>query len=96
LPDGDIEVALRKPTVKNSTFGMPSCCASLLHEIGHLQLIDESRRSGRLKFAREKLAQQFALLWCNRLWSVPFHHIDPVHNAPAPEELHSLSPNGSQ
>lgn len=67
----------------------------LLHEIGHLQLIDESRRSGRLKFAREKLAQQFALLWCNRLWSIPFHHIDPVHNPPAPEELHSLSSNGS-
>jgi len=57
-----------------------------LHEIGHLQLIDKNRPSARLRFAREKLAQQFALQWCRQLWSTPFLHPDPVHNAPGPEE----------
>lgn len=36
----------------------------LLHEIGHLQVIDEDRRSERLRFARERLAQAFAMRWC--------------------------------
>lgn len=59
----------------------------LLHEIGHLQVIDENRRSARLRFAREKLAQAFAMQWCKRLWSTAFPHKDPVHNAPCSEEL---------
>jgi hypothetical protein len=63
----------------------------LLHELGHLQLIDERASSSRLKFAREKLAQAFAMEWCNRLWSKPFAHSDPVHNPPSPEELASVS-----
>jgi hypothetical protein len=58
-----------------------------LHELGHLQVINENARSDRLKFAREKLAQAFAINWCRRLWSVPFPHPDAVHNPPAPEEL---------
>lgn len=58
-----------------------------LHELGHLQPINENTRSVRLRFAREKLAQAFAMEWCNRLWSEPFHHPDPVHNPPAPEEF---------
>lgn len=58
-----------------------------LHELGHLQPINENARSLRLKFAREKLAQTFAIEWCNRLWSEPFPHPDPVHNPPAPEEF---------
>ncbi len=58
-----------------------------LHELGHLQPINENARSLRLKFAREKLAQTFAVEWCNRLWSEPFVHPDPVHNPPAPEEF---------
>ena len=58
-----------------------------LHELGHLQLSEGISRSPRLKFAREKLAQDFALHWCGRLWSEPFPHPDPVHNPPAPEEL---------
>jgi hypothetical protein len=53
----------------------------LLHELGHLQLIDE-KRSKRLRFAREKLAQEFAIRWGRRLLSEPFEHPDPVHNAP--------------
>jgi hypothetical protein len=58
-----------------------------LHELGHLQLIYEKTRSWRLKFAREKLAQDFAMEWCSRLWSEPFSHPDPVHHPPNPEEL---------
>ena len=61
-----------------------------LHELGHLQLINENTRSIRLKFAREKLAQAFAEHWCNELWSQPFPHPDPVHNPPAAEELASI------
>jgi hypothetical protein len=58
-----------------------------LHELGHLQLINEDARSHRLKFAREKFAQTFAVEWCNRLWSEHFPHPDPVHNPPTPEEF---------
>src|SRR5262249_4890838 len=35
----------------------------LLHEIGHLQVYDERRPSRRLRFYREKLAQEFADCW---------------------------------
>ncbi len=62
----------------------------LLHELGHLQLIKEDARSVRLKFAREKLAQAFAMQWCNRLWSVSFPHPDPVHSPPSTEEFVSF------
>ena len=55
----------------------------LLHELGHLQLINPRSRSLRLRHANEKLAQSFAMEWCARLWSVQFDHPDPVHNAPA-------------
>jgi len=58
-----------------------------LHELGHLQLINERSSSDRLKYAHEKLAQAFAMEWCDRLWSKPFEHPDPVHNPPSPQEL---------
>jgi hypothetical protein len=58
-----------------------------LHELGHLQLVDDRASSDRLKFAREKLAEEFAVEWCNRLWAEPFAHHDSVHNPPAAEEL---------
>jgi len=58
-----------------------------LHELGHLQLVDEDARPVRRKFAHEKLAQEFAAYWCKQLWSRPFDHPDPVHNPPAPGEL---------
>ena len=54
----------------------------LLHEIGHLQVFDARRPSRRLRFYREKLAQEFANSWRRRLWSAPFNHPDPVHNRP--------------
>jgi len=58
-----------------------------LHELGHLQLANENTPSLRLKFAREKLAQSFAVQWGNRLRSEPFVHSDPVHNPPTAEEF---------
>lgn len=53
-----------------------------LHELGHLQLIDENRRSARLRFALERRAEEFADKWRRQLWSEYFDHPDPVHNAP--------------
>jgi hypothetical protein len=53
-----------------------------LHELGHLQLVDGKAHSDRLKYAREKLAHDFAAEWANRLWSELFPHRDPVHNPP--------------
>jgi hypothetical protein len=58
-----------------------------LHEVGHLQLVDEAASSTRRRFAHEKLAQSFALTWAKRLLSEQFSHPDPVHNAPTPAEL---------
>lgn len=60
---------------------------TFLHELGHLQLVDEKTRSQRLRFAREKLAQAFAIRWQRQLWSQWFSHPDPVHNPPGVEEL---------
>src|SRR5580700_4666571 len=45
-----------------------------LHELGHLQPVNEDARSARLKFAREKIAQAFAMHWYKRLWSESFAH----------------------
>jgi hypothetical protein len=61
-----------------------------LHELGHLQLINERLRSDRLKFAGEKLAEEFAVHWCALLWSEPFAHPDQVHNPPTLEELAAI------
>jgi hypothetical protein len=58
----------------------------LLHELGHLQVVDENRPSEKLRFAHEKLAQAFAQNWCRQLWSSPFPHDDPVHNPPRLKE----------
>jgi hypothetical protein len=54
----------------------------VLHEIGHLQLINERTKSDRLRFAREKLAERFADKWRRRLWASYFDHPDPIHNSP--------------
>jgi hypothetical protein len=58
--------------------------AVFLHELGHMQLVDERRQNERLRFAREKLAQQFADAWRSALWSKHFAHSDPIHNAATP------------
>jgi hypothetical protein len=62
----------------------------LLHELGHLQMIDEKRGSDHLRFANEKLAQSFAVEWRKRLWSAPFPHADLVHNPPGVEERYAM------
>lgn len=58
-----------------------------LHELGHLQLIDEKLRNPSRKFAGERYAQEFADFWRATLWSQRFDHEDPVHNRPAPDEF---------
>ncbi len=58
-----------------------------LHELGHLQEFDVSRPSRRLRYYDEKLAQEFANSWRERLWSIEFDHPDPVHNRPHPSEF---------
>jgi len=55
-----------------------------LHELGHLQAISDAR-TDRLRYAREKLAEDFATIWRHELWSSYFGHPDPVHNRPRPE-----------
>jgi hypothetical protein len=63
---------------------------TFLHELGHLQVVDESAKSERRKFAMERRAEEFATEWRTRLWMNPFDHPDPVHNAPSHAELESL------
>jgi hypothetical protein len=62
-----------------------------LHELGHLQLVTGRSSSDRLKHANEKLAQEFAMEWCDRLWSNRFEHSDPVHNPPSLDEIASFA-----
>ena len=64
-----------------------------LHELGHLQIVDAKAKSDRLKFAHEKLAEEFATEWRGRLWAEIFDHPDPVHNPPTDEELRTLQAN---
>lgn len=56
---------------------------TLLHELGHMQIIDGD-------FASETRAQDFAHEWRGRLYSEPFDHPDPIHNAPTPDELATI------
>ncbi len=58
----------------------------LLHELGHLQIVDPSAKTDRRRFASQTLAQEFANHWRKALWSRHFDHPDPVHNAPNCEE----------
>src|SRR5262249_54371044 len=53
-----------------------------LHELGHLQVVNERTKSERLRFAREKRAQELAERWRRKLWAEPFDQTDPAHNAP--------------
>src|SRR5688572_9371852 len=56
--------------------------STLLHEIGHLQEVRPGGRSERLRFARERRAEEFEAYWRRRLWSTWFDHPDAVHNRP--------------
>ena len=63
---------------------------TLLHEIGHNQIIDSKANSLRRKYAGETKSDEFATYWRRLLWSKHFDHSDPVHNPPTKEELASL------
>jgi tetratricopeptide (TPR) repeat protein len=63
-----------------------------LHELGHLQVVHADETSERRKFAMETRAQEFAMEWCQRLWSKPFDHPDPVHNIPTKAEFDDHDP----
>jgi len=59
----------------------------LLHEVGHLQLVDPSASDSRRRFGDERVAEEFAAAWRHRLWSTPFDHPDPAHHPPAKREF---------
>ena len=59
----------------------------LLHELGHLQLINPKSKHWDRKYASETLAKDFADRWRRKLFSEPFDHPDPIHNPPTEEEL---------
>ncbi len=61
-----------------------------LHELGHLQVVDERAKTTRRRFAVETRAQEFAEHWSRELWSRPSGHPDPVHGPPSPEETEAL------
>jgi hypothetical protein len=63
----------------------------LLHEIGHLQIVDENASRMQRKFASETRAQEFADELRRTLYSTPFDHADPIHNAPSSAELSALA-----
>jgi len=45
-------------------------------------MIKAKRKSEKLRFAREKSAQEFADRWRRELCSEYFDHPDPAHNSP--------------
>jgi hypothetical protein len=59
----------------------------LLHEIGHLQIVNETASRVQRKFASETRAQEFADEMRRTLHSETFDHPDPIHNAPTAAEL---------
>lgn len=63
---------------------------TLLHEIGHFQIIHPKASNPRRKFAGETKAQEFADHWRAKLWAESFDHPDPVHNSPGEAELKAL------
>ncbi len=58
----------------------------LLHELGHLQIIEKTS-NGQWEKAKEEKANEFAEYWRETLWSETFEHPDPVHNPPTDEEI---------
>jgi hypothetical protein len=58
-----------------------------LHELGHLQVVDEKAKSESRRYAREGKAQEFAIYWGRKLWQEHFSHHDPVHNKPTKQEI---------
>ncbi|MFT4641906.1 MAG: tetratricopeptide (TPR) repeat protein [Verrucomicrobiales bacterium] len=69
---------------------------TLLHEIGHLQIVHLKNSNPRRKFADEPKAEYFAQEWRGRLWAKPFDHPDPAHNPPNGAELATLRSNWAE
>ena len=63
---------------------------TLLHELGHLQLVRPNTRGWNRRFASETLAKEFATRWRRELYSTTFDHPDLVHNSPTDDELGML------
>jgi hypothetical protein len=61
-----------------------------LHELGHLQVVDESKKDLRRKYAMEAKADEFAAYWRGRMFKEQFGHPDPVHRGPSEEEFAAL------
>ncbi len=62
----------------------------LLHEIGHLQLVDEGATDPRRRYAAQTLAREFADRWRQQMWTTHDASPDPVHNKPADDEMSLL------
>ncbi len=62
-----------------------------LHALGRLQIVDETARNDRRRFASQTKAQEFADQWRKQLWEDPFDHPDPVHNRPTTKELEGVA-----
>jgi hypothetical protein len=62
-----------------------------LHELGHLQVVDESTNEPRKRYAGERKAQEFADYWRMKLWSMSFENLAPEHNAPCAEEMEAIT-----
>ena len=63
----------------------------LLHEIGHLQVVDAKSTSFDRRYASETLAQRFADELRRELWCQPFDHPDPIHGPPSDAEFAVLA-----
>lgn len=63
---------------------------TFLHELGHIQLVNPKVKSERLRYARERKAEEFSEKWRKKLWSQHFDHADPVHNRPSAAELEDM------
>ncbi len=63
---------------------------TVLHEIGHLQVILPKAKNPKRKYASEGKAREFATQWRKRLWARHYEHPDPVHNPPDVAELRAL------
>jgi hypothetical protein len=62
----------------------------LLHELAHLQVVDRKQSTNRRRYADEVFADEIAHELRGSLYSGPFDHPDPVHNAPSADEVAML------
>ena len=58
-----------------------------LHELGHLQAVNQNSTDPRKRYAKETKAQEFADYWRSELWSKPFEHPSHEHHAPSDKEI---------